>query len=209
VVALTSLTGCNTINTFQTGRSLGKSNYELAASATFIKDFENTYDINVKRNTPFWVMNGAYGISDNLDIGCKFGIGNSLSPFIKRQFIGDKNSFFASSLALETGINLSYLSSGNFDYYVTSPLIMSIHPKDYLSFYLSPRYIFSTTKVYASVDPTADRKDNASTFGSSLGVIFGKKYKIAFEVSSFNNTMWKPTQFSIGLIFTDLRNISK
>jgi hypothetical protein len=199
-----SLSGCLSITTLQSGKTVGKNNVDfvLNGSAGYFSQL-SFGDIGEKEILPVFEMAGKYGVTENFDMGLKLSSSMYFSPVIQQQFLGDKKSFFAASLGLESGINLGIFLFGVFDFYATVPLLASIHPKDNLSIYFSPRYTLKVeSDIGFSESYSFTERGKNNYFGNSYGIIFGKEIKFAVDVSNFGKVLFKPSQISLGVIFS-------
>ncbi len=204
VLTTTLFSSCLSISTVQSGRTLGKGNSEIALIGSYgrysqisVIDNDGNFDY-----LPVFAIRQQYGFSQKLDIALTVDQNTFLSPSIKYQFIGDNKSHFASSIGLETGVNFFTFLFGNFTHYVTVPLYLSYHPKNNISLYLTPRYINTSEYIFNKQSSSPGAGDSFSQLGSSYGIILGSKHKFALEISNFGLDYYKPTQFSIGYIFT-------
>jgi hypothetical protein len=198
------LTGCLSLSTIQSGKTLGKDNSELAVSGSYGKfsqisvlDNEGDFD-----NKPLFAVRSQYGVSQRLDLGFRLNQNTFVGPTVKWQIMGDKESTFASSVGLDIGFNFFSFAFGNFTYYATIPLFLSYHPKKNISFYLTPRYLIASEYIFVDQSITPGWGDNYTQLGSSYGIILGDKHKIAVEASSYGKYFYKPSIFTIGYIFT-------
>jgi hypothetical protein len=198
------LSGCLSLSTLQSGKTLGKDHFELAVSGSYGKfskisvlDNEGDFD-----NKPLISARGQYGVSERVDIGLRLNQNTFVGPTVKWQIMGDKESTFASSVGLDIGFNFFAFAFGNFTYYTSIPLYLSYHPKKNISFYLTPRYLITSEYVFVdqSIDP--GKGDTYSLFGGSYGILLGDKHKIAVEASNFGKELYRPTVLTLGYIYT-------
>jgi hypothetical protein len=200
------LSGCLSLNTLQSGKSLGKDNLEISAAGTLGKysqnsllDEEGDFD-----SAPVFGLRGRIGVSNKIDLGFHFDQTSLIGTNFKYQFIGDSGSTFASSLGLDAGFNFGSALFGNFTHYVSIPLYTSYHPSDNIAIYLTPRYLYVSKYIFSqhpNGDP-AGPKGNRNKMGSSYGIIVGKNNKIVLEVSNYESKFYKPSQFTIGYLYT-------
>ncbi len=191
---------CITLNSHQTGRTVGYNNNSIITTISFGDNYFEKYFHNKDSKSIYLDDFGVFqGISDNFDIGIKV---NSMLTFTgtgKYQFIGDKNSLFASSVGLDLGYNPILLFNRTILYNGGLSLYNSIHPTDFLAFTLSPRYI-GHGAIFFGDDFSINH-----IFGYSAGIIIGRKHQISIELSQFNLNKGylfdnKPI-FSLGYIF--------
>lgn len=195
------LSGCLSLPTMQSGRTVGKNNLKFSVSGSFGKysqnslfDEEGEFDYK-----PVIGFKGQFGALEKLDIGLNIDHTSFLGPTIKYQYFGDKDSKFASSIGLEAGFNCGIFLFGNFTHYVTVPLYASFHPTEHFSVYLTPRYIYISEYIFAH--PTGGQigtGDHYNRVRGSYGILIGTNNKLALEVSNLGKDFYSPTQFSIG-----------
>lgn len=203
--ALLALSSCLSISTLQSGKSLGENNMELTAAGTFGEYSQNSYldkegSFDMK---PLFSFRGRIGISENIDFGLQFDQTSLISTSFKYQFLGNKNSTFASSIGTDAGFNFLASTFGNFTHFVSIPIYTSYHMSDNFIIYLTPRYMYISKYVFS--DPDGDSTGSMgrnNMIRSSYGIIFGKKNKIGLEVSNYDSKFYKPTQFTLGYIYT-------
>jgi len=206
--------GCISLTSMQTGRTLGKNNAEFSANVTY-GNFSNTSvyyqtDTTDVDNVLFSMPNGglkcSFGLTEKLDLGINIDLLGNVGSNLKYQIIGNKETFFASSIGFDLGFNFVPAIFGFATTNLSIPLFLSIHPTDYLSIYLTPRCFLASNYFYGFTYgqmPVADRfLGTTGIFINSYGLILGKKNKLAFEISNYSKVFYKPTQFSIGYIYT-------
>ena len=178
--------GCVSLNSHQTGRTIGKDNYSLFGTFNFGTIDSKHYDFAYEDSGRFYIAEiGAFrGLKENLDIGIKVNSSFHFTGISKYQFIGNKNSLFASSLGLDVGIGLGGLPLGGMSYSGTFSVFNSIHPTDNFAISFSPRYNYlgftNFTKEYGYT--TANH-----IYGYSAALIFGKKHQFSLELSQYVN----------------------
>jgi len=79
-------------------------------------------------------------MKENLDLGLKANPSFHFTGTGKFQFIGDKESLFASSLGFDIGIDPLGIVFGGMSYSSSISIYNSIHPTNYLAITLSPKY---------------------------------------------------------------------
>jgi hypothetical protein len=198
------LSGCLSLSTIQTGKTIGEDNVELALSGSYgrfsqisVLDNEGDFD-----NQPLISVSGQYGVSDRVDIGLRFNQNTFVGPTVKWQIMGNKESTFAGSIGLDIGFNFFAFVFGNFTYYTTIPLYLSYHPKNSISFYLTPRYLITSEYIFVDQSINPGKGDTYSLFGGSYGIILGDKHKIALEASNFGKKLYRPSMLTLGYIYT-------
>lgn len=204
ILTTTLFSSCLSLSTMQSGRTLGKDNSEIVLTGSLGRTSQNSVLVNDSNYDflPIIAIRKQYGFSQKLDIGLRVDQNTFLGPNIKYQFIGDNKSRFGSSIGLETRFNFFAFLFGNFTYYLTVPLYLSYHPKDNISVYLTPRYLNTSEYIFNKQSSSPGAGDSFTQLGSSYGFIIGNKHKFAVEISNFGLDYYKPTQISIGYIFT-------
>jgi len=192
---------CVSTSSFQTARVTETGEYGYGAGITlprytFEEEITDTiFGSNSQSVNGFaGEIYARYGVMENLDVGLKVAVIGSSGIDAKYQFLGDSESMLAGSV----GLGLSYLSingGGNdatsyrtFD--LTVPLYFSIHPTDWFSFYLSPRYLYRASS------------NNASFYGGIGGVRVGKRTAgfIEYALMANNSDLWGThRQLNIGI----------
>jgi len=212
IILITPISSCVTINSMQSGKTLGNNNAELCLSGTYgnyspisVFYYEDTVDVNhTINNFPNAGLRVRYGITNKIDLGLNFDLTTDLGLNLKYQFLGTKTSFFCSSIGFDTGINLVPAIAGGFSiYYLSIPLFISIHPKKNVSIYFTPRYFYTSRYFFGYLPPNYNErfKANISRNLNSYGIIIGETHNIAFEISNFGEKFYLPTQFTIGYIY--------
>jgi hypothetical protein len=200
------LNGCLSLPTLQTGKTIGKNNFEYAINGSYgkysqnsILDFEGDFDYK-----PVVGLRVKYGWSDKFDLGINLDQSTFIGPCFKYQFLGDQNSKSAASIGLEGSFLLGAFVFGNFTNYLTTPLFLSAHPSDYVAIYFTPRFIHTSVYVFASetTDDLLGPGPKLNVYGHSYGIVLGRKYKFALELSNFSRRFFKPTQISLGYIYS-------
>ena len=179
------LMSCVSLNSHQTGRTVGEGSLSIFGNFNFGNiETEEYFDIieglPIDSGT-FYVaeIGGLYGIKENLDLGFKINSTLFTTVMTKLQFAGNKESLFASSVGLDIGTSI--VGASNFGASLSS--FNSIHPTDYLAFTLTPRY------TYLSLSGGAGDYLGNNIYGYSAGFIIGRRHQFSFEVSQFvNNT---------------------
>ena len=171
------LASCVSLNSHQTGRTVGKDDYAAFANVNLGIDPDPIHQVEV----------GAFhGIKENLDLGVKINSFFHLTGLSKLQIIGNKNSLFASSIGMNIGITPYGLPVGLIGYSSTLSLFNSIHPTDYLAFTFSPTYHYFG---YADYSKIKTYNTVSNIYGYSVGVIVGKKHQVSLELLQFENNV--------------------
>jgi len=197
------MSGCISITSLQSGRTVGKGNVEVAASATYGNYSKYSIDWEEYNNLPIAEVGGNFGLNDNLDIGLNINSIFTISSNLKCQFIGNKSSLFASSLGTEAGISFLMIGNSVLYYYYSIPLYLSYHPSENISLFITPRYGKSFIESPGSDNYPDFQSIKTNHFGFSYGFSFGNKNKIVLELSNFNKTkLYIPTHISLGYVYT-------
>lgn len=171
---------CASLAGFQDAKTIGENNGEVVASLNFSQspDFIGLRDSSGASSIPFLVfpnieLGGRYGVLENLDVTLKMNTNLNLAIGAKYQFLGDQNSVFNMATGLDFG---SFgLFSGLWN--VQVPLYMSVHPKENLSIYLAPRYIYQFSSYGNLI--------HWNYVGGNFGLLFGKKNKFGLDVGLY------------------------
>jgi len=204
-VIILCTSSCMSLNTHQTGRTLGTNNTLAATSFTAGSLNSERYRLFNNSNSFFSAeAGGIMGISENLDIGLKVNLSTHFTMLGKYQFLGNKESLFASGLGLELGISPFGLPvAGALGYSSSIAIHNSVHLGGKVAFTLSPRYSYfgfsNFTKEYRFDDINR-------TWGYSSGIMIGNKNFLSLEYSAFvNNTSvfcsCTPSIFSVSYMF--------
>lgn len=197
--------GCLSLSSIQTGRTVGKDNLDAGIYSTYGKYSQNSVlgSASDLDNKMVFGVKSNYGLTDKMDIGINIDQTTFIAPSIKYQFLGNNSSKFAARIGTEGGFLFGAYLFGNLTYYLSAPLYTSFHPNSNYAVYCTPRFIHTAEYIYAH--PDRDIKPHygkqINTFGYSYGIIFGKKYKIAIEISHYLPQLHLPSQFSVGYKF--------
>jgi hypothetical protein len=185
VIAL--LTGCASMSTMQTARTVGDGNFELEIGGGAVNTDIALGELDtLSFSAPFIEVGGRYGITDKLDVGAKLTLIGTATADVKYQFLGDQESLGAVS----TGLGIGYLSISSGDneskiFDIAVPLYLSLHPTPWFSLYSCPRYTLRINSY------TSDEDSGSSTshwYGATAGMRLGKKVAFLIEYSYFGNT---------------------
>jgi hypothetical protein len=178
------LTNCASLTGFQDGRTVGQNNVELSASVNFSQspDF-NDWEEEIENDStnipnfffPNFEFGGRYGITDKVDISLRLNTNLNLGVGAKVQVLGDQESTAALSLGAEVGT--FGLLSGLWN--VQVPVYFSLHPRENLAWYLSPRYIYQFSSF-------AGAENGLNYLGGNTGLLFGNRHKFGFDIGYYN-----------------------
>ena len=180
VLILPGMNGCVSLNSHQTGKTLGKGNYNfsgnvLAGRSPLLSSdvFDKAYHFEV---------GGMYGTEDNIDIGVKVNSSLFFTMMGKYQWLGDKQSAIASSIGVDIGAAPLYVITGIMTYSGSVAFYNSYHPSEHFAIVFSPRFIHYSTATW-----TLGNKSHYHypLYGYSTGIIVGKKHQFSFEISQF------------------------
>ncbi|MFK7807894.1 MAG: hypothetical protein AB8F74_08870 [Saprospiraceae bacterium] len=171
---------CVSLSGFQTGKTLEKNQVALSASANVMGVGEGDGGI------PLLEVGVRYGVVEKLDLGLRMSNFGAALFDLKYQLAGDKES--KTAFAIGAGVGSALLrvetdddrNGANFNLHV--PLYASYHPKENLSLYLSPRYIYFNDDVF---DITVTDNAASSFFGGNVGVLFGKDFQFGVDAGFF------------------------
>lgn len=195
--------GCITLKSNQSGRSLGKENARIYAGLAPGKFNENQPFVSVEDgNYQFFYFGFLTGLTEDLDIGFTMNSSLFINFHSKYQFLGTKESFFASSIGIDLGTSPFGVTLGQLSFGATIASYNSIHFNEYFALTLSPKFLlFHSSHVNESFGGSA----NNSIYGYSSGIIIGKIHQVALEYSQFVRdeefSFQTAPQFSIGYIY--------
>ncbi len=106
-MVLLGLASCVSLNSHQVGRTLGQDNYAAFGSFNFGYLPSETYWAMDSGSFYIAEIGALYGIHENLDAGLKVNSSFHFTWMSKYQFIGNKHSFFASSVGLDVGASIT------------------------------------------------------------------------------------------------------
>ncbi len=195
IIISLGLASCISLNSHQTGKTVGKDNYSIFGNFNTVHIDSGQY---FSDEGYYMIMEiGVYhGLKENFDLGFKVNSYFFITGISKYQFIGNKTSIFASSVGLNIGVGVPFgLIMEEFSYSSSLSLFNSIHPTDYLEIKVSPRYTYFKIMNISK----------NHIYGYSVGLIIGNKHQFSFELSQYvNNTYFsfdtKPT-ISLGYIW--------
>lgn len=166
------LTGCYSLGTFQSGRTLGKGYEERGVGLSVLNTPSFEDSIVTTQFLPSLELFGGLGVGKKTDLNYRFsGIYGALE--LKHQIIGNQNSKWSGSLSLGGGsaLNLSFndvFASGYFSYRPKSFIELTLNPK------VSRNWLYSE-EVNADLD----------LIGVNLGFLFGNKIQLGITGGYF------------------------
>lgn len=198
IVGLFMLSGCLSMSSLQTGRTMGKGEFGGGiAGGTFAVGVDNKDDTLTQQalgldrlESPFGEIYVKYGITDRLDVGGKLTLIGTGNVDIKYRFLGSNESKGAISAGMSIG-TVSVNDQTIFDVHV--PVYLSFHPSNWFAIYSTPRYVLRNIEGTSS-----------NWFGLTGGVrIGGKKFGVFGEYTYITNSVidQPTTQVAIGLGF--------
>jgi hypothetical protein len=193
------LSGCVSMSSMQTGRSVGQGNTEINVGGSgvkygFIVGSEATDTASV--SAPMLEADFRYGVTEKLDIGGKVSLLGTSGLYGKYQFLGDRESVLAGSV----GAGFGYLQLGadsgvdetSFSIFdLTVPVYFSVHPAKWIGIYATPRY---TLRLAGGA---------SHWFGGTGGIRLGNRFGGFAEYSLFtsSNATTNLSQVAFGLSF--------
>lgn len=208
------ISGCVSINSLQSGRTIDKGNLEIAGSLTSGEFTPNSPSLKSAIDyvqydyVPVFEATAKYGLYDNFDLALKLNTAGFVMGQVKYQFLGSKKTLFAGSVGADFGAFPVWTIFGVIDTYISVPLYISFHPKDDICLYITPRYSYSSLNFFDQTNDSLNGTSEYLSYGAfSYGLIIGKKNKLMIEVTHSQNNGFKPTQVAIGFSSTfDMKN---
>lgn len=215
IMIIPLLTSCLSLNSHQTGRTLGKDKGVMFVTANVGTLGSDSYSSELDSASVYVFEFGSrFGMSDRIDIGYKINSALQATFSGKYQYTGTKTSLFASSVGIDFGVGLICYNGSVVSY-------NSIHLyNDIITLTFTPRYVHLGSfdfvdKLNEEDDKEEEDNDDINLrglsgfnniYGYSGGLMLGRKHKISFELSQFVNnktfSFSKKPQFSVGLIFS-------
>lgn len=190
-----SLSGCVSLNSHQTGRTLGKGNKQQLVSANF-------GSLNSSSYGRFLIVEAGmyWGVSEHIDLGLRMNASTLTTGSVKLQVAGDKKSRFASSLGVEGGFSplevLIFSLSSEFRYSYAWAL------SSYSTYYVNERFSVSLSPRFMLLRG-AGQEHNFN--GYAVSFTFGKTRTFSVELAQFvlqgDNVFLQPPQMSLGFTF--------
>lgn len=173
---LLMMNSCVSLTGLEEGRSLGQDNSEFGVSANLVAapdllgdDADITEAIDF---IPVIEATYKFGITEKLDIGGRVGTNLNIGANAKYQLVGDRYSQFALAPGLEIA------TFAGLGYAVHIPVYASIHPTDFLSINLAPRFVYQFPLGTASV--------GVNYIGGNGGLLIGKRHKFGIDVGYYS-----------------------
>lgn len=204
VFFLVFITGCATISTFQTAKTLPAGEIAMGVGMD-MTGLEHTVagvtqNTGVMKSYETWIK---MGLGKKFDAGLKFfPIGRLFD--VKYQFLNGKNG------GLDAAVDLAYSAtsiekSDSINDYIDiySNLIFSSDLTKLLTLYISPKHILRTVQLTDDLTDKSGTKTK-SLLGSGIGIAFnldGEKVQLMLEynyVSSLWGEKWQHSQAGIG-----------
>lgn len=186
IFVIAFLTGCASMSTMQTARTVGDGNFGMEFGGGAVNTEIPLGDLDtISFNAPFVEVGGKYGITEKLDVGAKLTLIGTATADVKYQFLGNNESLAAAS----TGLGIGYLSITSGDneskiFDIAVPLYLSLHPAPWFSLYTCPRYTLRINS-YTTTDDSGSSTSN--WYGATAGIRLGKKVAFLIEYSYFAN----------------------
>lgn len=188
--AVLSFNSCATLTGFNTGRTVGKDQGEVALSLNFanVPEFQESEEVNevLKQIViPLVELGGRYGVAENVDIGIRINTALNFLVDTKIQLVGGQDGPFA----LSTGVGLGafgVVSGAGMLLNFQVPLYTSYHPSETFAIYLSPRYIgqFGTNFQESS--------GMLNYFGANTGFETGRKVRFGLDIGYYS--LWNQNE---------------
>jgi hypothetical protein len=178
------LSGCISMSSMQTGRSVGQGNTEINIGGSSVKyafvvgsEEKDTASVSA----PMLEADFRYGVTDKIDIGGKVSLLGTSGLYGKYQFLGDRESVLAGSvgagfsyLQLGAGSGLDEVSFSIFDF--TVPVYFSVHPTTWVGIYATPRYTLRLAE------------GSSHWYGGTGGIRLGNRFGGFAEYSFFSSS---------------------
>jgi hypothetical protein len=192
-ISVISFTGCATLTGYQDGKTLPEGMTELNVSLNvgqsqpFDVDEDNVLDEFNRFFFPNIEVSARRSVANRLDAMVRLSTSFNIGAGLKYQISGDHQSRFAMSLGAEIQ-NFGLLTVGLWN--VQIPLYTSIHPRENLAFYFTPRYIYQFS-VYGG-------REGWNYLGGNAGLMTGRKHKLAIDFGYYRLGAAKVS--SVGLL---------
>jgi hypothetical protein len=205
LLSLLFCSGCLSLTTLQSGRTVGKDNFDFVLSGTYGKSLEvppGDRDRSNEMPMPVLGVDVQSGLGEKTDWMLHLDIATYLGVGLKHQFLGNSDSRFAASLGAEVGINTGYLLLGGRNFYFTMPLYTSYEVAENFMLCISPRFLYQDGKYRGLLSSgTQTYYQSHARLGMSWGFLWGRNTKFGLEISSFGGAFFQPSQVSTGVIF--------
>ncbi len=167
------MTGCYSLGTFQSARTLGKGYEErgLSLSVLNIPAVEDsTFSTSFAPTLEFF---GGLGLGKRTDLRYRFsGVYGALE--LKQQISGSQNSKFASSLAFGGGSSISFVFTDIF-----ATMYLSYKPKSFVELTINPKYSYNWIRGNENLA-------RVHLIGGNVGVLFGQKIQLGITAGYFD-----------------------
>jgi hypothetical protein len=167
------MTGCYSLGTFQSARTLGKG-YEERGLGLSVLNIPSVEDSTIATSfAPSIEFFGGLGLGSKTDLRYRFsGIYGALE--LKQQISGNQSSKFASSLSIGGGSSISLIFSDVF-----STLYFSYKPKSFVELTINPKYSYNWIKG-------SENSAQVHLLGGNAGVLFGNKIQLGITAGYFD-----------------------
>lgn len=191
-IILLTISGCVSFIGYNDGRSLGKGKKEMLASVNLTKspsvDFLNPK--NKKDEIPILIFpavafGGITGETDKIDLYFRVTSSLNLNGGVKYQLLGSRSSMFAMGIGAELGL---FVLNKNSILNTQIPLFTSYHPSENLAIYVTPRYVYQFK--------SSERPYDFNYIGGNLGLLYGKKHKIGFDIGIYRLALGDTERFT-------------
>lgn len=175
LIALGLGSGCASMSSYHTARTLPKGKSEIYAAAGFVAgDFNTTETISL----PYFEAMFRYGIINNLEAGFKYTMPGTIGADVKYRFLKAANGKL--HLAAGTGINFARIFDANYlDF--SFPIFISYVPADIVEIYGIPKFVYRTAFGNgASLNEFGIIPLIGTRIGKDIGVAIEAGYYISF-----------------------------
>lgn len=201
--------GCASLSGFQDGRTVPAGTASITTSLSYSQspDFERWREDTLgNRPRPISIPSAEfsfqYGIMDKFDIRFRFNTMLNVGLSTKYQFLGDHQSPIAVAAGLEIG-TFGFISGL---WNIQVPVYYSVHPVNWVTWYVSPRYIYQSSNWTGALA-------GLHYFGGNTGIFLGRKNQIGVEIGYFNMRSYGQhlslVQFGIGGKFPIEKQLQK
>jgi len=181
IASIMILSSCASLTGFQDGRTVGEENGEGSISLNFTQgptlgEIGDTLDAQnaVRLAFPNIELGGRYGILDKLDLTVKVNTNLNFAMGAKYQLLGDRKSVFAMAAGAEAGTFGLFLGIWN----LQVPLYFSYHPREAISLYFSPRYVYQFNTF-------GEILSSWNYLGGNAGLLIGRKHKFGVDIGYY------------------------
>ena len=207
LLLLVFCTSCLSLTTLQSGRTVGRNNFNTALTSTYGRYLDAaSIDNGTNENlvtAPSFGLDMQVGLRNRTDLQVHMDLASFIGVGLKQQIIGDAYSRFAGSIGADLGINMILGIARTRSFYFTAPLYTSYEVSEKFTLCLTPRFLYQDRSYYDS--PYSGGRTyvhhSYSRLGMSYGFLLGRNTKFGLEISNFGGAFFQPTQVSAGLIF--------